>query len=170
MWFLAAMLAGIPFITLFPMTTAMATHLIKRSPWKCLFVGFLASGALPMFGIMCVSSIVGVPLGALILASWGVLFYISRIIMGLLIGTLILGKTGTSIGKVLAALAIGLAAIYLTSLFPAIGLPVNIMVLWLGMGSLIIALLEKRKLILQVPQNLKKLEELRDEQYNPEEK
>ena len=170
MWFLAAMLAGIPFITLFPMTTAMASHLVKNSPWKCLFIGFLASGALPVFGIMCISSIVGVPLGVLILASWGVLVYVSRIIMGLAIGTLILRKTGTSIGRVLLAMAIGLGLIYLSSLVPAIGVPVQIMVLWLGMGSLIIALLEKRKLILQVPQNLKKLEELRDENYNPEEK
>ena len=43
-------------------------------------------------------------------------------------------------------------------------------VIWLGMGSLILSLIEKRRLIIQVPQNLKKLEELRNEQYNPEEK
>jgi cytoskeletal protein CcmA (bactofilin family) len=164
LWFIAAILAGIPFITLFPMSTAMASQLVRKAPWKCLFIGFLASGALPMFGLMSISSIVGVPLGILLLASWGVMFYVSRIVMGLVIGTLILRSVGTSIGRVVLAMAIGLAIIYAASIVPSIGVPVSIMVLWLGMGSLILALLEKRRLIIQVPQNLKQLEELRNEQ------
>ncbi|VGO15989.1 hypothetical protein PDESU_04578 [Pontiella desulfatans] len=170
MWFFAAFLAGLPFITLFPMTTAMASQLARRSPWKCLWVGFLASGALPIFGIMSASSIIGVPLGALILASWGILFYLGRIIMALVLGTMLLRSIGTSIGRVLLAMGLGLAIIYATTIIPGIGVPVQLTVLWLGMGSLILALLEKRRLILQVPANLKKLEELRDEQYKPEEK
>ncbi|MBT8043113.1 MAG: polymer-forming cytoskeletal protein, partial [Pontiella sp.] len=139
MWFMAAFLAGVPFIALFPMTTAMAGQLVRKAPWKCLLVGFLASGALPVFGIMCVSSIIGVPLGVLILASWGLMFYLSRIIMGLVIGTLILRRGGTSIARVLLAMAIGLAGIYLTTVIPSIGVPVQMMVLWLGMGSFILA-------------------------------
>ncbi len=170
MWFFAAFLAGIPFITLFPMTTAMAAQLVRTSMWKCLFVGFLASGLLPMLGIMSASSIIGIPLGALILAFWGIMFYLSRIIMGLVLGTLILRSVGTSIGRVLLAMAIGLGIIYLTTLIPSIGVPVQMTVLWLGMGALILALLEKRRLIIQVPQDLKKLEKLRDEQKTtPEE-
>ncbi|MDF7798911.1 polymer-forming cytoskeletal protein [Pontiellaceae bacterium B1224] len=168
-WFLAAFLVGVPFITLFPMTTAMAAQLIRRSPWKCMIVGVLASGALPIFGIMCISSLIGVPLGALLLASWGVMFYLSRIIAGLVIGTLVLRGSSNSIGKVLAAMALGLALIYASTIQPAIGFPIQMMVLWLGMGSFILALIEKRRLILQVPQNLKKLEQLRDEKFNPEE-
>ncbi len=168
-WFIAAFLAGVPFISLFPMTTAMAAQLVRRSPWKCLAVGFVAAMALPMFGLMCVTSLVGLPLGALLLASWGVLFYLSRIILGLVIGTLILRSIGTSVGRVLLSMALGLALIYLATVIPSIGVPVQMTVLWLGMGSLILALLEKRRLILQVPANLKKLEELRDERFNPEE-
>ncbi|MDF7806856.1 polymer-forming cytoskeletal protein [Pontiellaceae bacterium B12219] len=168
-WFMAAFIAGIPFITLFPMTTAMATQLIKRSPLKCLLVGLLASGALPIFGIMSISSLVGVPLGALLLTSWGIMVYLSRIIMGLTVGTMLLRRKNSSIGFVLAAMALGLAVIYASTIFPAIGVPVQMIVLWLGMGSLILSLLEKRRLILQVPHNLKKLEELRDEKFNSEE-
>jgi hypothetical protein len=147
----------------------MASQLIRRSPWKCLLVGILASGALPIFGIMCISSMVGVPLGALLLASWAVMGYLSRIIAGLVIGTLILRGKSSSIGKVLGAMALGLALIYASTIQPSIGIPVQMMVLWLGMGSFILALIEKRRLILQVPQNLEKLEQLRDEKFNPEE-
>ncbi|MEE9369438.1 MAG: polymer-forming cytoskeletal protein [Pontiella sp.] len=170
MWFFAAFLAGVPFITLFPMTTAMASQFVRKSPWKCLAIGFLASGALPMFGIMSLSSIVSIPLGSLILASWGIMLYLSRIVMGLVIGSLLLRSLGTSIGRVLLAMLLGLAVIYLATIIPSIGMPVQLTVIWLGMGSLILSLIEKRRLIIQVPQNLKKLEELRNEQYNPEEK
>lgn len=167
--FLAALIAGVPFISLFPMTTAMSAQLIKRSPWKCLLAGFITSIALPFFGMMSLSSLIGIPLGVMILASWGAMVYLSRIIMALVIGNLFLKKMGNSIGKVLAAMAIGLALIYAATVFPTIGIPVQIMVLWLGMGSLIVALIEKRRLILQVPANLQKLQTLRDENYKPEE-
>jgi len=161
MWFLAAFLAGVPFIALFPMTTAMASQLARKSPWKCLLAGFLASVALPIFGIMCVSSIIGIPLGALTLGWWGVMFYLSRIIMGLVLGSLILRTVGTSIGRVLLAMALGLAIISLASMVPSIGVPVQLTVVWMGMGALILALLQKRRLIIQVPNELKQLEELK---------
>ncbi len=167
--FLAALIAGVPFITLFPMTTAMSAQLIRRAPWKCIMAGFIASIALPFFGLMSLSSLVGIPLGVLIMGSWGAMVYLSRIVMALVIGNLFLKKMGNSIGKVLIAMTIGLALIYASTVFPALGIPVQIGVLWLGMGSLIIALVEKRRLILQVPANLQKLQKLRDENYNPEE-
>jgi cytoskeletal protein CcmA (bactofilin family) len=166
MWFFAAFLAGVPFITLFPMTTAMASLLARKSPMKCLAVGFIASFLLPVFGLMSISSLIGLPLGALILACWGILVYVSRIIMGLMIGTLILKSGNASIGRVLISMASGLAIIYLATLIPSIGLPVQLAVVWMGMGSLLLAMLQKRRLIIQIPEELKHLEELRNKQNN----
>ncbi len=166
MWFFAAFLVGVPFIATFPMTTAMASLLARKSPMKCLAVGFVASFLLPVFGLMSISSLVGLPLGALILASWGILVYVSRIIMGLMIGSLILKSGSTSIGRVLMSMASGLAVIYLATLIPTIGLPVQLAVVWMGMGSLLLALLQKRRLIIQIPEELKHLEELRNKPNN----
>ncbi len=166
MWFFAAFLVGVPFITTFPMTTAMASLLARKAPMKCLAVGFIASFLLPIFGLMCASSIIGLPLGSLILASWGILVYVSRIIMGLMIGTMILRTGTTSIGRVLLAMASGLALIYLATLIPSIGLPVQLAVVWMGMGSLLLALQQKRRLIIQVPDELKHLQELKNKQNN----
>ncbi|HEY5621684.1 MAG TPA: hypothetical protein VIR77_03700 [Pontiella sp.] len=161
-WLFAAFLAGIPFMALFPMTTAMAAQLVRTSPWKCLLAGFLASGALPVLGIMSVSSLIGVPLGTLILAAWGALFYLSRIIMGLVLGSLILRSAGTSLFRILMSMALGLAIIYSATIIPSIGIPVQVSVLWMGMGSLILALLEKRRMIIQLPKNLKQFEALKN--------
>lgn len=166
LWFFAALLVGVPFITAFPMTTAMASLLARKSPLKCLAVGFIASFLLPIFGMMSISSIIGLPLGALILASWGILVYVSRIIMGLMIGTLILKSGNASIGRVLMSMSSGLAVIYFATLIPSIGLPVQLTVVWMGMGSLLLALLQKRRLIIQIPEELKHLEKLRNKQNN----
>ena len=98
-----------------------------------------------------------------------ILVYLSRIIMGLMIGTLILRSGGTSIGRVLMSMVSGLAVIYLATLFPSIGLPVQMAVVWMGMGALLLALLQKRRLIIQIPEELKHLEELRNKQNTTEE-
>lgn len=170
MWFFAALLAGIPFITLFPMTTAMASQLLRTSPWKCLWVGGLCALALPIFGIMSISSVIGVPLGALILGGWAFMAYTSRIIMGLVIGTLILRSSSTSIGHVLLSMVTGLAVIYTATSIPAISWSVQIVVISMGMGALLLGLFQKRRLIIQVPNELKQLEELRKQAPNNEEK
>lgn len=169
LWFFAALLAGLPFIALFPMTTAMASQILRTSPLKCLLVGLAASIGLPFLALMSVSSIIGVPLGILVMTSWGILLYVGRIVAGLVLGGLILRKVGASIGHVILSMALGLAVIYFSTVIPSIGIPVQLTALWLGVGALLISLMEKRRLILQVPNNLKQLEKLRDENHNPEE-
>ena len=169
MWFFAALLVGVPFITLFPVTTAMASQLARTAPWKCLWVGALCAMALPIFGIMAVSSLVGVPLGALILGSWAILAYTSRIVMGLVIGTLVLRKNNTSIGGVLLSMATGLAIIHIATAIPAISWSVQIVVVSMGMGALLLGLFQKRRLMIQIPDELKQLEKLKNQQNNPKE-
>ena len=83
-----------------------------------------------------------------------------------MIGTLILKSGNASIGRVLMSMASGLAIIYLATLIPSIGLPVQMAVVWMGMGALLLALLQKRRLIIQIPEELKHLEELRNKQNN----
>jgi hypothetical protein len=151
------------------MTTAMAAQLLRTSPWKCLWVGGLCTLALPVFGIMSISSIIGVPLGALILGGWAFMAYTSRIIMGLVIGTLILRSSSTSIGHVLLAMVTGLAVIYTATSIPAISWSVQIVVISMGMGALLLGVFQKRRLIIQVPHELKKLEELKQQETNNKE-
>jgi len=168
MWFLAALIAGIPFITLFPMTTAMSSQLVRTVPWKCLWVGALFSIALPVFGLMSISSIIGIPLGALLLGGWAFMVYISRIIMGLVIGTLILRSGSASIGHVLLAMVIGLAVIYIATSIPAISWSVQVAVVSMGSGALLLGLFQKRRLIIQIPEELKKLKEMKNQNTNHE--
>ncbi len=173
MAFLAALLTGVAFISLFPMTTAMSSLLVKKSPFKCMLVGFVAAGALPAFAILSISSMIGFPLGAVMLAYWGIMVYVSRIVVGMMIGTWMLKTGATSAGRVLLTMAAGLAIIYVLTFLPAplggsLGI-VQLLVIWMGMGSLLLALLQKRRLIIQVPEELRQLEALKKEQTQPTE-
>ncbi|WP_372808569.1 polymer-forming cytoskeletal protein [Pontiella sp.] len=170
LWFAAALLAGIPFITVFPMTTAIATQLVRSSPWKCMLVGFVSFWGLLIFGIAGISSVIGLPLGVLLLAAWGALAYLSHIVVGLVFGALLLRSMRESIGKVILALSIGLAFLYLVAVIPSPLFLFHQVVAWFGMGALILSFVEKRHLMIQLPNSLKKLEELRDEKLTPEEK
>ncbi len=168
LWFFAALLVGVPFVTLFPITTAMATQAVRTAPWRCLWVGALCMLTLPVLGTMCAVSGVGLPLGALILGSWGFMAYISRIIMGLAIGTLILRKKNGSFGRALLSMAGGLALIYVASAIPTIAFSVWITVISMGTGALLIGLFQKRRLMIQIPEELQQLEKLKNQNTNPE--
>ena len=41
-WMAAALLTGLPFLSLFPMTSALASQTIRQFPWRCLGIGALA--------------------------------------------------------------------------------------------------------------------------------
>lgn len=169
LWCLAALLVGVLFITLFPLTTAMASQLARTSSLKCLLVGLLFTTVLPFFGVAALGSGLGLPLGLLLLGSSAALIYLSRIIIGIMIGTLLLRPKKPSIGLILAAMAVGVSLIYVTTLFPMISTPVQLAVAWTGVGAQILALLRKRRLVVQLPQNLNPLKELNVEQEQSKE-
>ncbi len=172
LWFFAALLFGIPFISLFPVATAMATQTVRTAPFKCLWVGAVCTLALPAIGGVCILSGTGLPLGALILGGWGFMAYASRIVMGLVIGTLVLRKTALSAGQVLRSMALGLAIIYIATAIPSISPSVWIVVISMGTGALLLGLLQRRRMAIQLPAELKKLEDLKNQNINetPEDK
>lgn len=164
LWFLAALFAGIPFITLFPMSTAMSTQLMRAAPLKCMLVGFVAFWGLLAVSIPCMLSGIGTPLGLLLFGAWAAMAYLSHIVVALVIGSLLLKNMAQSVGKVILSMAIGLAMLYIIAVIPSPLLLFQQVIAFLGMGALILSLVEKRRLIIQVPQQLKKAVELKNEQ------
>jgi len=164
MWFLAALFVGLPFISLFPMSTAMSTQVMRKAPLKCLLVGFVAFWGLLAVSIPCMFSGIGTPLGLLLFGTWAALAYLSHIVVALVVGSLLLKNMAQSVGKVVLTMVIGLAMLYIIAVIPSPLLLFQQIVAFLGMGALILSLIEKRRLIIQVPQQLKKAVELKNEQ------
>lgn len=165
--FFAAFLVGLPFLSLFPTTTALSTLLIRKSPLKCILVGFIALFALPFLGMISISSAFGLPLGALILISWGALIYLSRIVVGLIIGTVILRSGNASAGRLLLSLAVGLAVIYTLTFIPStIGLIAQMAVIWIGSGALLLTLSQRRRMAVKFAGQVGKIEETLNSKNN----
>ncbi|MBN2685302.1 MAG: hypothetical protein JXR40_08480 [Pontiellaceae bacterium] len=163
--FVAALLVGIPFLSLFPTTTALGMLLIRKSPFKCMLVGVIACVALPYLGIIGISSAMGRPLGALLFVSWGILIYISRILAGLILGTVILRSANTSAKQLLLSLTLGLAVIYaLVFISPAIGSIIQITMVCMGSGGLLLTISQRRRMVVKLSQGSKKLEELKSKE------
>ena len=144
LWLFAAFLAGAAYLLLFPSQAAHATHFVFTAPLKSSLIGFLASGALPILGVFCLTSFVGLPTGLLMLGLWGAWVYLSQIVTACLIGLLLLRLTGAPTGRLLLASAIGLLLLALIGLIPALELPVQAISLWLGMGAILQAIFLNR--------------------------
>ena len=78
------------------------------------------------------------------LGLWGAWVYLSQIITACLIGILLLKLRGAEAGKLLLASAIGLLLLSLIGLIPGLGVPIQAVSLWLGMGAILQAIFLKR--------------------------
>ena len=144
LWLVAAFVSGALYLLLFPGQAAHATHLIFSAPLKCSLIGFLASGVLPIIGVFCLTSLVALPTGLLMLGLWGAWVYLSQIITACLIGILLLKLRGAEAGQLLLSSAIGLLLLSLIGLIPGLGVPIQAVSLWLGMGAILQAIFLKR--------------------------
>lgn len=145
LWLFAAFISGALYLLLFPGQAAHATHLIYSAPLKCSLIGFLASGVLPIIGVFCLTSLVGLPTGLFMLGLWGAWIYLSQIITACLIGMLLLKLSGAEAGRLLLSSAIGLLLLSLIGLIPRLGVPIQAVSLWLGMGAILQAIFLKRR-------------------------
>jgi len=161
LWYVAAVLAGLPFLAIFPLTSSLASQAVRRSPLQCLMTGAIAFFVLPSIGLFCTTSLISLPLGLLLLTFWGILTYVSRFIVGLVIGTILIKRRTVSFPQVLQSLSIGLFIIYLALALPFFNTFVFLIVIWTGMGGLLIGIIQKKQLVFQISQPTQNLVELR---------
>lgn len=141
---LGALLAGLVFTGIFPRFAAASAGAIRESPLRCAFTGALGFCLIPMLATAAMFTLIGIPLSLLMLAGFGLLLYLGRIVVALWIGGLLLGKPGGALKRAFA-LALGLAVLYGVALAPALGTPVWFLVAFVGMGALLLRLVEAQR-------------------------
>ena len=140
-FYLCALVAGIPFIAIFPRFTGRAVRWVRQSAWKCALVGFIAFCLIPMTSLFVFFTIIGIPLGLLLLLVYAIMIYLSKIIVALGIGGIVLRRHGPQpFSRVFAALSLGLIAIYLVTALPLIGSIAAFVVLLTGLGGMVFAI------------------------------
>ncbi len=139
---LAALLAGVVFMSLFPRYSIRASAAIRLAPMRCSFAGVLTLGLVPMFAMAATITLVGIPLAVLLAASYAVFIYLAKLVTALAIGAAVVRRTDSWGGRVLALL-IGLAVLYGLWLLPVAGSIVWFLTLFVGLGALVTSFSER---------------------------
>ena len=132
-------------ILLAPRRLTSIAESIRSRPGASAGWGALILFVTPIAAIIVCITIIGIPMGLIALALWGIAIYLAQIPVGLFIGRWIIGRFRVveSRAIMLGALAIGLAILTLLRLIPYFGFFVGLAVVLFGLGAVIVA--EKKR-------------------------
>ncbi|HEX9722105.1 MAG TPA: hypothetical protein VGA53_02470 [Candidatus Paceibacterota bacterium] len=139
--FLSSLVLGALLIQLFPNFTRQTVFALREKKWRCLSNGLLALLLIPIiFGVFIIT-IVGIPLGIMLLFFSSLLLYIARIFVMLWVGMLITEKLGKNVSD-MWAFVIGLIVYSVLVQVPVIGWVVPSVAAILGLGAIVSRLKE----------------------------
>ncbi len=140
--FLMAFIAGLVIILLVPRRLKSIVESIRTRPGPSAGWGALALFVTPIAAVIVCITIIGIPVGLIALALWGIAIYLAQIPVGLFIGRWIIGRFKNVEGKaiMIGALALGLVILKLLGLIPHVGFFIGIAVALFGMGAVVVAL------------------------------
>jgi cytoskeletal protein CcmA (bactofilin family) len=133
---LALFLVGILLIALAPKMSADVADRILRSPGLSVLVGFVTSIVMPVIGVAVMLTVIGIPLGFLILALYVILLYLSRVYIALAVGRWLVAKAGRPDASLYADLALGLLILWILFAIPFVGWALHLIAVWFGLGGL----------------------------------
>ena len=143
--FLMALIAGLIVILLAPKRLTSIAEAIRSRPGPSAGWGALILFLTPIAAIIVCTTIIGIPLGLIALALWGIAIYLAQIPVGLFIGRWILSHFREVEGKAImvGALALGLVILRLLRLIPHLGFFIGLAVILFGLGAVVVS--ERRR-------------------------
>jgi hypothetical protein len=144
-FYIGALLVGVLFLKLFPAYGAGAADRIRRSFWKCLLVGFIGFCLVPMASLLFLVTVVGIPLSLMLMLSYVLLLYLSKVTAGFAVGRALLRRRDPGAGPVFRFLAVGLLVLYALANLPfPVSLIVWFAIVFSGLGGMILGIAEQR--------------------------
>ncbi|MEG0476023.1 MAG: hypothetical protein RR548_10025, partial [Carnobacterium sp.] len=117
---------------------------IAVSPLRVLGFGALAVVLIPIVSILLMITVIGIPLSFILLALYGVAFYVSKIIFSVFIGFWFQKRFNWSNARAFWLFLLGLIILSILGAIPIIGMIVGLVIAFFGMGSIVLSLLEGR--------------------------
>jgi cytoskeletal protein CcmA (bactofilin family) len=144
--FLMALVAGVVIIFLAPKKLTSITDAIGTRPGPSAGWGAMILFLTPIAALIVCLTIIGIPVGLITLALYGIALYLAQIPVGLFIGRWIIGRFRVVESKAImvGALAVGLAILKLLSLIPYFGFFVGFVVVLFGLGAVVAAERKRR--------------------------
>ena len=123
-------------ILIFPKATQDMAATTKKRWGMTLLVGFLAGFVIPVTAFVLMVTVVGIPLGIIILLLWALLAIFSAPVTAYFVGRLVLGKYANN---VIPVVLLGSLILVTLCFLPFVGMLFGFISYWLGSGALLIA-------------------------------
>lgn len=137
--FLMALTVGLTLLWLLPRASDETSRLAMGAPGWRMLAGLLALVGAPVVAALMMVTVVGIPLGLLLLVGYGVALYLAQLVVAWSAGRTLFGYRHLPLegfGPRAAALAIGLLAVYLVRAIPVLGPIATFLVLLWGLGAI----------------------------------
>ncbi len=137
--FIGAFIVGYLGLKYFPKLFSESASLVSKSFFKSLGIGFLVTlVALPVLIILVLTG-VGAALAGILLLVFLLYLYLSKLVVSVSLGNWIAEKFNWKM-SVYGVFAVGLFGVYLLKEFPYFGFILGLVILWSGLGALILNL------------------------------
>ena len=137
--FLSILLIGLLMVRFTGNTTIRVSDTIAAHFLKSLGSGVLLLIVIPLIALILMLTVIGIPLGLIVLFAYIVILYISKIFVGLAIGRRILTYAKQEISSPYWHLIVGLIVIAFATRIPLLGFLISLIVILAGLGALVMA-------------------------------
>jgi hypothetical protein len=137
--FIGAFIVGYLGLKYFPKLFSESASLVSKSFFKSLGIGFLVTlAALPVLIILVLTG-VGAALAGILFLVFLLYLYLSKLVVSVSLGNWIAEKFNWKM-SVYGVFAVGLFGVYLLKEFPYFGFILGLVILWSGLGAMVINL------------------------------
>jgi len=134
----STLLLGLLLLRIYPVFTPRVAATIQEQPWVTLGVGGALLAGVPLLILLCMVTVLGIPIGLMLSAMYLVTLYLGRVFVMLWAGQRLLGLIrGSPSGA--WAFVTGLITYFIVSLIPLIGGLITMVTMAMGLGAVLIA-------------------------------
>jgi len=134
---LAVFVLGVIMIALAPKALETTADRVIRAPGMSLLIGFILLIVVPVAVAIAAMTLIGIPVGLILLAGYLIALFVSRIFVGLAMGRWIFARFGKPQTSLYLDLLVGIVILWLLWKVPVVGPLIHIVAVLLGLGVLI---------------------------------
>ncbi len=144
--FVSTLLLGLLLLRVYPIFTPRVASVIKEQPWVVLGVGGAMLFGVPLLILLCMVSLLGIPIGLMLGAMYLVTLYLGRVFVMLWFGQRLLRLVSDSSSPAWAFVT-GLVVYFIVSVVPFVGGLITLATMAVGFGALLIT---KKELVVRL--------------------
>ena len=134
----STLVLGLVMLRVYPFFARRVASIIRERPMRALGWGTAALVGIPLVAAVCLATVVGMPIGVILMSLYGVMLYLSRVYAMTWLGQVLLRQAADS-SQLARSFVVGLAVYTLLSVIPVVGELVTFATVLFGLGAFLAA-------------------------------